>query len=279
MVVPTVDMTYNGKPVEVLMQLIEKRRELLKESTGDAVRATAITVLKSLRADTRIAPPVVQKGDYTVTDTGWVGSWKHEGGKFHRVPRVSAAKGAATVPDIFPVNLAGKAYCPGEKVHVYRISPTYPQHWKWTHARPRPTKHKDCWYVFAQSMDVAIAFAERHVSQHRKIYSGLARMTLGVAMARVSTRQQFAEPNTSRRAQAAANISTKVAASYGLAGNLSIRVEDNLNHAKLAIKSGPGGVERAMMKAANSIAGRLRKVAGAELSAELSTPFPEVKGM
>jgi hypothetical protein len=53
MVVPVVDMTYNGKPVEVLMQLIDKRRKILGELGRDAVIATAITVLKSLRAQTK----------------------------------------------------------------------------------------------------------------------------------------------------------------------------------------------------------------------------------
>ena len=53
MVVPKVDMTYNGKPVEVLMQLIDKRRKILGELGRDAVIATAITVLKSLRAQTK----------------------------------------------------------------------------------------------------------------------------------------------------------------------------------------------------------------------------------
>ena len=53
MVVPKVDMTYTGKPVEVLMQLIDKRRKILGELGRDAVIATAITVLKSLRAQTK----------------------------------------------------------------------------------------------------------------------------------------------------------------------------------------------------------------------------------
>ena len=277
MVAPVVNLSYRGKPIDELTRLIEKRRQLLRESWRDAVVATAITVLKSLRADTCTAKPTAQKGDFTVTDTGWVGSWKREGGKIHRVPRFSAAKGSARVPGIFPVNHAGKRYMPGEIVHVYRVAPTHPQHWKWTRAR-QPTKHEGCWYVFAQSADVAHEFALRHVARRRKIYSGLARMTLGVAMARISTRQQFAAPNVSRRARAAAANSAKVVTSSGMDGNLTMTVTDNLNYAKLALKSGPGGVERAMMKAANSIAGRLRKVAGAELSAELSTPFPEVKG-
>lgn len=107
MIAPESSCTYEGKPIEVLEQLIEKRKELLGEAYRDAITATAITVLKSLRADTKIAKKKAPKSSYTVTDTGWYGGWERIGGKYHRVARTSPDRHAPKVPDIFPVNNAG----------------------------------------------------------------------------------------------------------------------------------------------------------------------------
>lgn len=49
----TYNATYNGQPLSVLAELIAKRRELMHETAKDAVVATGITVLKSLRALTK----------------------------------------------------------------------------------------------------------------------------------------------------------------------------------------------------------------------------------
>lgn len=53
MVVPVVTMDYNGRPLEVLHELLEKRQKLLRETVKDSIVATAITVLKSIRARTK----------------------------------------------------------------------------------------------------------------------------------------------------------------------------------------------------------------------------------
>ena len=45
--------TYDGRPISVLQDLIAKRMKILNEGRKDAVVATAITVLRSLRAATR----------------------------------------------------------------------------------------------------------------------------------------------------------------------------------------------------------------------------------
>lgn len=45
--------TYMGKPLDVLNDLIRKRAELLGKSLRDSVVATAITALKSIRAQTK----------------------------------------------------------------------------------------------------------------------------------------------------------------------------------------------------------------------------------
>ena len=53
MITPVLNMTYGSRPIKVLNQLIEKRHQLLKQSLRNAVVATAITALKSIRAQTK----------------------------------------------------------------------------------------------------------------------------------------------------------------------------------------------------------------------------------
>ena len=267
MITPVLKMTYGSRPIEVLNQLIEKRKEILKESTRDAVVATAITVLKSLRADTKTAPGEAPEAAVRVEDTGLTASWERKG-TTHRVVR-TGPRGSVR-RDLFPVNLAGHRYMPGENVRVYRVTPAFPDRMTW-----EKNKHKGCWYVFAQSEDVARNFGLRAVTRRIAKYRGLAHTALGFAMAKTSTRQQFTAKSTSAKAQAAANAATNVVEVSG-DGTWVISVTDALDYAGLALKSGPSGVNRAMMKGANSIAGRLRHSAAAPLDPPISTPFPEV---
>ena len=45
---------WGGRPLSELQRLMEKRAKQLRETPRDACIATAITVLRSLRADTRV---------------------------------------------------------------------------------------------------------------------------------------------------------------------------------------------------------------------------------
>ena len=272
MILPEGNCTYEGRPIEVLESLIDKRRELLGEAYRDAITATAITVLKSLRADTKIAPKKARKTSYTVTDTGWYGGWERVGGKFHRVVRAGGAAHCPKVPGVFPVNNAGKHYEKGEVVKVYKIEPVKDETMSWN-----KTKHKGCWYVFAKSEKVARAFAERHMTSRILSYRGLARATLGFAMAAISNSGNFAADVKTAKSKAAAAAAAQVYKDVS-DDTYTIRIVDALNYSALALKSGTSGVDRAVKKAANSIAGRLSKVAAAKLDAKIPTPFPEVKG-
>lgn len=273
MLEPSVSFTYAGAPAEVLSSLIEKRTRLLRESVRDAVVATAITVLKSLRADTRKARKRAKSADVCVEETGWVGGWEREGGIYHRVVRASSARRAAKVPGVFPVNNAGRRYIAGESVKVYRVTPTHGAD-RMTWAKNR---NKGCWYVFAQSRKVAEDLGRRLVQRKMDSWRGLAKTALGYAMKMTSTRQSVNSDAATAKARLAAGQAASVVSHSG-DGRWTIAITDSLDYAKSALRSGSGGVERAMQKAANSIAGRLRKVAGGDLGGEIATPFPEVRG-
>lgn len=199
MISPTAKFDYEGKPLSVLENLIEKRKKLLGETTKDAVVATAITVLKSLRADTRVAPANAPDTSYDITDTGYVGGWERVGGKFHRVARMSNNPKAPKVQNIYPVNLAGQRYEKGEEVRVYKIVPKFADSMKW-----EKTKHKGCWYVFAKSIGVVQSYAKKLMTSRIRRYRGLAKGALGFAMAAISTKGNYANDVKSTRATKAA---------------------------------------------------------------------------
>lgn len=272
MISPSLNATFDGKPLAVLSELIAKRGEILGETVSHAVKATAITVLKSLRADTRIAPKKASQKSFMVSDTGFVGGWERKGGKIHRVVRTSNARNAAKV-NIHPVNLAGQRYEKGESVKVFKIMPTHGERMLWN-----KTRNRGCWYVFAKSEKVAKDLAVRLMSRRISSYRGLAKATLGFAMAAVSNNGIVGLNATSAKSIRAAKAA-KVVESGGVSdGSYRISITDTLDYSRLALKSGTGAVERAMMKAANSIAGRLSKVASTKLGETIPTPFPEVKG-
>ena len=273
MIEATSTMTYEGKPIEVLENLIEKRKELLGETTKQAVVATAITVVKSLRADTKIAPKVASKESFIITDTGYVGGWERFGGKFHRVVRASNAHYAPKIANIYPVNLAGQHYEKGEVVKVYKVEPSYDDRMIWN-----KTKNKGCWYVFAKSIGVVENFAIAHMTRRINSYRGLAKATLGFAMAAISNNGNYASEVTSKKSIVAAANAAQVYHNGSIDEGYTITIDDLLSYSALALKSGKGAVNRAMQKAANSIAGRLKKVAGSKLNAPIQTPFPEVRG-
>ena len=273
MISPSMTATFDGKPLSVLSELIAKRGEILGETVSYAVKATAITVLKSLRADTRIAPKKANQKSFMVSDTGFVGGWERKGGKIHRVVRTSNARNAAKV-NIHPVNLAGRWYEKGEKVKVYRIMPTHGERMLWN-----KTRNRGCWYVFAKSEKVAKDLAVRLMTRRINSYRGLAKATLGFAMAAVSNNGIIGLNATSAKSIMAAKAAAKVYESGGVSdGSYTVTISDALDYSRSALRSGAGAVERAMMKAANSIAGRLSKVASTKLGETIPTPFPEVKG-
>lgn len=265
-------MTFEDEPIDVLYDLISKRQALLGESYKQAVTATTIQVLKSIRADTKIAKKQAPKSSYTITDTGWFGGWERKGKKFVRVPRQANSPKSSKVPNIHPVNLAGQKYIKGEIVKVYKIEPVNQERMRWERSL-----HKGCWYVFAKSEKVADRFAKTHMTRRIQMFRGLAKTALGYAMAGVSDAENITADVTSTKSLKSAQEAAKVITNNGN-NTYSVTVIDAISYATLALRSGENGIDRAEKKAANSIAARLGKVMEARLDEPIATPFPEVKG-
>lgn len=270
----SVEVTYEGRPLAELQRLIALRQKWLGESAKDATIATAIKVITSLRAGTKQARKRAKNSDIKVEDTGWSAGWITEGKVTRRCVRTSSAPGAHRVPNVWPVNLAGVTYVPGEKIRCYKITPAHPKTWKWDENRNGARR---CWYVLARSKKDAINYGKARITRYLRRWRGLAKTALGFAMAKLSTRSEELDDLVSAKARLAAGLNARVAV-RSARDSQSVFVCDSLRYAKKALKARSGAVELAMKKAANQISGYIWWLAGHKLTKRLATPFPEVAG-
>lgn len=259
---------WNGRPLQELEKLLALRQKMLGEDARDAVVATAIDVVKSLRTLTRKAPARANRKSFVIEATPYVASWERHGNSYRRVARVG---GTGAKAPIFPVNNAGPHYVKGERVRVWKITPTHPASMTW-----EKNRNKGCWYVFAQTPAVALRFAMEHMSRVLRKESGMGKTALGFAMARLSTKSTPVEakgPKAQRLAADAIHIATS-----GEGGTFALVVRDELRYSLPALKGGSSAIDLAMAKAANKIAGRLAKWQETHFfdSDRIATPFPEI---
>ena len=287
------DVDWGGRPLAKLHELVRKRvKMLVKETPENATIATAIDVLKSLRALALKAKTTPKTGvQFSVVDTGWVGGWKSRGdaGKaarffrgtakglkltaskyLQRCVRTARRKGAE-VPDVYPIWLVGPgAFEKGKTVHVYRVTPRHAKSMKW-----EKNRNKGMWYIAAYSQPVAERFAANHLMRrYLKNTSGLARYALTRAMRALSTKNVAEMNQLSPRSKRVAEINVEVGR-YGTEDGYTVLVKDDLAYAAKAFKR-PDALNYAMAKAANSIAGMLRRRAHGLLDPAIETPFPEI---
>ena len=289
-----VDMSvdWGGRPLSELQRLMEKRVRQLRETPRDACIATAITMLKSLRPLVRKAKTAPKASiHYTIADTGWVGGWKstvgtksmerffrgvHQGQNLSsaaymkRCVRTSRYHGTV-VEGIYPIWLTGAgAFDKGRVVHVYRVTPNHYDRMLW-----KQNKHSGSWYIAAYDQKTAEKHANRLMAKYLKKYSGMARY----AMTRAMKDLHASGAGSDRVSEAAkkvveGNLRIK---SFGGDSEWTVRVDDTLAYAANAFTRSDA-VDYAMAKAANSIAGMLRKRAGDIFDPSLETPFPEIAG-
>lgn len=260
---------WGGRPLSALTDLIGQRQRIMGEDAKDATVATAIDVVRSLRALTRKAPAKANAKSYKIEATPYVASWERHGHSFRRVARVG---GTGAKAPIYPVNNAGQHYVKGERVRVWKITPLHADRMEW-----KKNRNKGCWYVFAQSRAVADRFAKAHLTRVLAKERGMAKTAMGFAMARLSTRSEPVEAKGPKAQRLASEAITVRAADYG--GDVfALTVKDALEYAEPALVGGKSAIQLAMAKAANKIAGRLAKWQEAHFFSgeRIATPFPEI---
>ena len=251
----------SGKSLKALGELVKARARLLGELTQDAVIAIAINILNSLRADTLDArkgdkadPPksIIPRGDLAVSFSG-----------ARHAPVLRDKSGNRVDVDGF-LHFAQRGVKAKTLIPI-RVVPA--------HERIKP------YFVAASSTSAALKFEGAQIRKRIKAKGGLARAAFSVAMAKISTRNDGGD--TPPRAKAlASQLSQITVSSSGFAsGSLSLDYHDQLNYAIPALRSGAAGVELAMQKAANKVAGLINHTLhkAKDFEHDIPTPFPEVR--
>lgn len=253
--------TASGETLQTLCDLIRLRGEVMRGDTKDACVATVINALVSLRAGTRVAR---RPADCTISlRSGLVPSFRKdkEGGGYRRCLRSGTGRNAHTVtPDLRVVWRDGRVDLSRARVFEVRSQ----------HELMRP-------FLFVgESPAQAKEYAKNIAMKSIAAKSGLAKAALGIAMAKLSTRN--ADKTDKKTVRVLASRLTEARLTTG-ANDFSLFVHDQLGYAVPALKKG-FTVDTALKKAANRTAGIINahyKRHG-QLGKTLPTPFPEVKG-
>lgn len=268
----TIDATYGGKPLEVLADLVAKREKYLKhETTENAMRATAINILSSIKARTKVADPK-KAGEFGVgvmPAPGVVAGFKGISGTT-KAKRVVREIGGHEMSGSKIVNLAGK-YTKGESVLCFVVifkSPKVAERFKGGYERV---------YVVARSAADVRSWASKKLSNYVKRYKGMAKWVIGQAQSQIHN-TRIEDVDASARKTGLENLIVNVGGDGFSSGTFSIFVSDRLNYATLALRNGAADVELAYKKAANRTAAIIRNIAGYRLDEPIPTPFPEVSG-
>lgn len=153
--------------------------------------------------------------------------------------------------------------------HVYKYQLSDDLLARWPHQRRSQ---------FVVAMDDAAfeGYLSKRFGKIARTNMGAAKFALGVAMAKVSTRPVKMALGGKNAARTADRFTEVRVVDTGEV--YAVRIVDSLSYALSALKGGAAAVGTAMKKAANGVAGRLRKAACAPLREQIRTPFPEVAG-
>lgn len=264
-----IDLTFDlttgsGGPVSVMQNIIAMRSKELSETTQDSCTAIAINILKSLRADTKVAK-VNEKPTIRVQciDSMCLPSWKNVGKGKHVSIFRAGKNGGEVKPKLKVVHIEGK-YHKGMVRHAYRIT---------DEIAPNVSKK---YIIVALSVKDAYDYAKRKHKERIRHHTGLAKLALGVAMHEVHN-ENLGQYNTEVLGFAEQNVDAKVSSTGFNSGVTNIHVHDKLDYAADALKSGPNGVNLAMMKALNKMTSYIiHRLHQKGMQTSLKIPYPDL---
>ncbi len=256
--------TASGKPLSELSRLIGERVRRLGELTKDAAIATAIDVLKSLRAATldarrtrKFHTKVKERRDLYL-------SFRTVEGGSRRVPCLR--HGSPTGP------LVKNAYLRFvEKPIDLKRASIY-----WVESEH---ERMAGYFCAAYSPESAAEHESKRALSRIKERGGLARAALGVAMAKLSTRNTGDSTPKLARVLASRLARVDVWGSGFSSGEFGVEYRSELDYGVAALKGGKGAMDSSLKAAANKIAGQLTHAAhrAGDFEHDITTPFPEVK--
>ncbi|MBQ6915360.1 MAG: hypothetical protein IJQ65_06535 [Kiritimatiellae bacterium] len=254
--------------VDALSRLIEQRCKILHETARDAAVATMISAIDHIRAQTRQAKPNAKtkpkidlRGELVPSAHKTNSTLKKKDG-FWGDFCLRNTLGHRVNVSLRVVRLEDKGV-PFARQHVFYVRPE--------HQRDKP------YLAVATSRSRVAAYEQRRSAARKRQMGGLARYTLGLAMAKLSTRNKA--ESVGRGAMAAAPRFVTVTSEV-MGENMALEMRDTLDHAIAALRGGPSSVDTALKKAANKIAGRLQHTLNqaGDLSQSVPAPFPELVG-
>lgn len=259
--------TADGATLKAFAKVLEQRVRYMHQTARQAVIASAITVLKSVRAATKVVKPNKVKINLFHDETLFASC---KDGR-RRVPCIRIVGTRQQYHGREIVKIADDTDFHDAKVYRWRFD---------TFKGPR-------WYLIVASFpQSAEAVARRIVNGRIEVYKGLAKRALSVLMMKTSN-VNVNDKDVSGKARSTALKQTQtreVVASNKNAteGKYLLYLLDNLNYSVAAVKGGQSAVDTAMKKALNGITAQISKKIktvdffGRKMT--LPSPFPEVKG-
>ena len=251
----------DGRPLQELSRLITIRSKWLGESARDSVRATAVTFLQSLRANTKIAKRNGERIELTPSNM-LVPSFRRWGGKFR--PCLRAGKNGNTYT---PMKGTRVIYADG------LVNFTSQKVYTASYTRGEGDRRRTYKYIVVASSKSSASRAVRNANAKRiASWRGLARAAVSALL-----RKAGGSSTTAGKIGAKANDNARVTERGG-GNSFSVQILDNLSYAECAVKGGKSGITLALQKACNKSASIInRRCADLLNFAPIATPFPEVR--
>lgn len=257
----TANLTWGpSRPIEELNRLIVHRCGILYENAKDAAIATVINTAAGLRAQTRKARPAGKTDPKIAQSVHYKPSWAVTGSIRRKCIRDASGERVR-----FPNMRVIYRTC-DESISCCQVFLVTPEH-----ERDKP------YIIVTLNRKDAEKYEQVRSRRRKEALGGLAKFTLGLAMAKLSTRNQVKEAG-GKVGMVAPKYASASAQNEGKA--LSVELRSALNYAIDALKDGKGSVDVAMMKAANKTYGILQR-AMKNWSSPVDigpVPFPEIVG-
>ena len=254
----------NGGTIKTLSEILQKRMQFMRETSRDSIAATAIDVLKSLRASTKVAKKSSIKVDVEREGNLYPSITSHGSNK-----KICLRIVGTKVRYEGPESIVEAVKEPLKLQHVFRFTDEH-------------SPKKRTYLIIAPNLSVAKKKAQEMARRRGLRYAGLAKRALGVLMFRTNTKRVndgVMNPVVENKANDVTDKSETVQ-KKGEGGIYTLILSDNLRYAIDAIKGGRSNVETAFKKAANKIVSIInRKISSGKFigTEKLDTPFPEVR--
>lgn len=269
----SVECCDDRRTLESLRTALMLRQQLLANETQEqAVRATAINVLRSLKAETKVVgrkPKIIaDRWAIQVKEAGYLAGWATPGKSNPRGRRVVRKPGGHSLDRLANapiVNLQG-AYRRGEAPRVWLGSVTN-----------LLSQNKTPWYVryfVANSAEEVEQFLRRRVERRIGQFRGINKRAIGIAQHLIAGSATTSNSSESSLQKLAGRLVHARVMSHG--SECTALVADSMPTAMLALRSGPASLQMALQRAANATVSIINKRLDLPLDKRLPTPFREI---